>query len=221
MNKRLLCLVALLALPGAGGAESGGFEGKVVVEWVDAPFASSLRLVEDFGYREPEGKLWVASRGQVLEGKGLPPLLRDYVGQPFDGAFRKAALVYDAAVQKMVEPWERAQHMFFEAAVSEGVAPADAKIMYLVLGAQGTRWEVAGSRCYGSCHGNLAPLEWRPVVDEKRLGELVQWVRAADPSLRDIDLRVQAAIRAVGPHIFTQSACNEFSGSTRIRKSCD
>jgi hypothetical protein len=111
--------------------------------------------------------------------------------------------------------------MFFEATVVEGVPAQDAKVMYLVLAAQGTRWEVAGSRCYGSCHGLQAPLEWRPVVDEARLNALVDWVRAADPPLKEIDLRAQSAIRAVGPHIFTQSRCIEFSGSTRIRKSCD
>jgi hypothetical protein len=65
------------------------------------------------------------------------------------------------------------------------------------------------------------PLEWRPVVDETRVGALIVWVRATEPSLRDIDLRAQSAIRAVGPHIFPQSPCNEFSGSTRVRKSCD
>ncbi|MEO8039954.1 MAG: DUF1353 domain-containing protein, partial [Betaproteobacteria bacterium] len=196
-------------------------EGKVVVEWVDDPFVSSMRLVEDFGFRQARGKLWTASRGQLIEGKGLPPLLRDQMGQPFEGGFRKSALLYDSAVQKMTEPWEQAQRMFFEASVVEGVPAVDAKVMYLILAVQGTRWEVSGSRCYGSCHGRETPLEWRPVVSEARVGELMTWVRANDPGLREIDLRAQSAIRAVGPHIFPQSKCNEFSGSTRIRRSCD
>jgi len=111
--------------------------------------------------------------------------------------------------------------MFFEASVAEGVFPTDAKSMYLVLAAQGTRWEIPGSRCFGSCHGISFPLEWRPVVDEGKVGELLAWVRATDPKLEEIDMRAESAIRAYGPHIFTQSACHQYSGSTRIRKSCD
>jgi Protein of unknown function (DUF1353) len=221
MKKLLLCLVAMMALPEAGGAEQGVFEGKVVVEWLDDAFVPAMRLVEDFGFRQAEGKRWTASRGQVLEGKAMPPLFRDLVGQPFDGSYRKSAVVYDSAVHTMTEPWEQAQRMFFEASIAEGVPVPDAKIMYLILVVQGTRWEVAGHRCYGSCHGRETPLEWRPVVNEARTAELVTWVRASNPDLREIDLKAQSAIHSLGPHIFPQPKCVEFSGSTRIRKSCD
>jgi hypothetical protein len=46
-------------------------------------------------------------------------------------------------------------------------------------------------------------------------------VRAANPKLDEIDLRAQSAIRANGPHIFTQPPCDMFSGSTLVRKRCD
>lgn len=221
MKKLLLCLVATMAVPVAHGADPGAFEGKVVVEWVDEGFVPSMRLMQDFAFRQAQGKRWVATQGQVLEGKAMPPLFRDLVGKPFDGGFRKAAVVYDAAAQKMTEHWQQSQRMFFEASVVEGVPESDAKVMYLVLAAQGTRWEIPGSRCYGSCHGQAEPLEWRPVVDEARLASLMQWVRTEDPKIEEIDLQVHEAIRAYGPHIFPQPKCNRFSGSTMIRKSCD
>ena len=53
-------------------------------------------------------------------------------------------------------------------------------------------------------HGISGPLEWRPVIIEAKAGELVNWVCAADPNLEEIDRRAQSAIRAKGPHIFTQ-----------------
>ena len=221
MKKLLVLLATAVMLSTARGGEPGSFEGKVVVEWMDDPFVTAMRLVEEFRFRQAKGKVWTVPRGQVLDGKGIPPLFRDLIGQPFDGGFRKAAVIYDFAAHRMTEPWEDAMRMFYEASVAEGVPPADAKAMYLVLATQGSRWEVPGSKCFGSCHGASGTLEWRPVVDERKVGELLAWVRAADPELRDIDMRAQSAIRAVGPHIFTQSACQEFSGSTRIRKSCD
>ncbi|HXF18600.1 MAG TPA: hypothetical protein VN496_16455, partial [Burkholderiales bacterium] len=75
--------------------------------------------------------------------------------------------------------------------------------------------------CFGSCHGISSPLEWRPVADETRASELINWVRATNPKLADIDEQVPSAIRANGPHIFTQPPCAMFSGSTQVRKSCD
>jgi len=65
------------------------------------------------------------------------------------------------------------------------------------------------------------PLEWRPVVNEARIAELVNWVRNADPKLDEIDGRALSAIRAKGPHIFTQPPCDMFSDSTLVRRSCD
>ncbi|MFN0314826.1 MAG: DUF1353 domain-containing protein [Burkholderiales bacterium] len=221
MKKLLLWLVTVVMFTTARGAEVGNFEGKVVVEWIDDPFVVTMRLVEDFKFRQARGKVWTAPRGQVLDGKGMPPLFRTLVGMPFDGGFRKAAVVYDAAAHRMTEPWEDAMRMFYEAALAEGVPPAEAKVMYMVLATQGSRWEVLGTKCFGSCHGDAKFLEWRPVVDERKVLELLEWVRTAEPSLREIDLRSQSAMRATGPHIFTQSACNEFSGSTRVKKSCD
>ena len=226
MKKRLACFVSTLAITGAfvtgaNGAEQGGFEGRVVIERLDEGFVPSMRVVEDFGFRQAKGKVWKVRRGEVFDGKGMPPLLCDLLGSPYEGSFRNAAMVYESATQRMTEKWDEAQRMFFEAAVAEGVAVRDAKVMYLLLAVQGSRWEVPGSRCFGSCHGVSGPLEWRPVINEARTAELVNWVRTADPKLDEIDRRAQSAIRAKGPHIFTQPACDMFSGSTQVRKRCD
>lgn len=226
MKKQLGCLMSAFAIfgvpaTGAHGAEQGEFEGSVIVEWLDEAFVPSIRAVEDFGFRQAKGKFWKVSRGEAFDGKGWPPLLCDLIGSPYGGSFRNSALVYESATQRRTEKWDEAQRMFFEASVIEGVAPQDAKVLYLLLAIQGSRWEVPGSRCFGSCHGVSGPLEWRPVINEAKAGELVNWVRAADPNLEEIDRRAQSAIRAKGPHIFTQPPCDMFSGSTQVRKRCD
>ena len=221
--KKRLGMAAILAIFAAGlGAEEGQFEGKVVVEWMDDPFVSTMRVVDNFGYREAKGKLWVVPQGQVLDGKGLPPLFSTLIGQPFDGGFRKSAVLYDSAAHKMIETWDASARMFYEASVTEGVFQPDAKAMYAVLASQGSRWEIKGSRCFGSCHGATLPLEWRPIVDEAKVTDLVAWARSADPELADIDKRAKATIKAYGPHIFTQPPCEGmYSGSTRVKKTCD
>ncbi|HZP89342.1 MAG TPA: DUF1353 domain-containing protein [Burkholderiales bacterium] len=221
MTKRWLVAAALAMVTSAHAAEGGRFEGKIAVEWLDDPFVPSMRLIESFAYTEAAGKRWSAPRGQLLDGKGLPPLFRTLIGQPFEAGFRKSMVVYDAAVHQMAEPWDAAQRMFYEASLAEGVFPADAKAMYAVLAAQGSRWEVKGSHCFGSCHGSTVPLEWRPVVDEGKVSELVAWVRATDPTIEEIDKRAKTTVKAQGPHIFEQPPCEGmYSGSTRVRNKC-
>lgn len=222
MKQWTILLLGMAMFVPAQGAEEGQFQGRVLVEWIDDPFVPILALAEDFSYHQSDGRVWIATKGQKLDGKGLPPLFKHLAGAPFDGGFRKSALLYDAAAHRMDMPWDAAQRMFYEASVTEGVFSADAKAMYAVLAAQGSRWELKGSRCYGTCHGATLPLEWRPVVDERKVDDLVAWARAADPALNDIDKRARKAIKADGPHIFTQPECDDlFSGSTRIRKHCN
>ena len=144
--KKLLMLVVTAALSVGGfAAENGEFQGRVMVEWLDDPFVPTMRLVEPFAYRQPEGKVWAVPRGHIVEGRGMPPLFRDLIGQPFNGGFRKSSIVYDYATQKMTEPWDDAQHMFLDASVAEGVTRAEAKAMYLLLRAQARN---TCSRCH-------------------------------------------------------------------------
>ena len=120
----------------------------------------------------------------------------------------------------MENPWDEAQRMFLEASVSEGVSGPEAKAMYMLLRAQGSRWEVPGSRCYGSCHGKTEPLLWRPVVDEAMVADLLGWVRRDDPSLINIEQRAERAVLDRGPHVFPVERCLIFSGSTLVGRSC-
>ena len=225
MNK-LLVFVSGLALSAgvfAAGAENidhGSFEGRVVVEWLDDPFVPTMRLVRSFAYREPQGKVWAVPQGHIIKGRGMPPLFRHLIGQPFYGSFRKASIIYDHATQEMKEPWDQAQLMFLEASMAEGVNESEAKAMYMLLRAQGSRWEVPGSRCYGSCHGKTEPLLWRPVVDEVVVNDLLGWVRRDNPSILQIDQLVETAVLDRGPHVFPLQPCLVFSGSTLIKRIC-
>jgi len=218
-----------MALPvsPARSAEPGRFQGKAVVEWLDDAFVPSMRVVQAFGFRQADGPLWQVPPGQVLSESGMPPLFRDLTelrdsgGQLFDSSFRQSALVYVSAVQSMSKPWDAAQRMFLEACVTEGVPVPEAKAMYALLAAQGSRWEVPGSRCFGSCHGLTQPLTWRPVVDETRVRDMMKWVRAKDPTLAEIDARARTAINATGPHIFPQPECSRVLGATATRGGCN
>jgi hypothetical protein len=62
--KKFLMLVVTSALSVGGiAAEIGEFQGRVIVEWLDDPFIPTMRLVEPFAFRQPDGKVCTVPGG--------------------------------------------------------------------------------------------------------------------------------------------------------------
>ena len=180
----------------------GRFEGRVIVEWLDDPFGPKVQVIEDFYFRQSDGTIWKVPAGAIVAGRSIPPLFVQLMGHPFESGFRKTAISYDYAVTARQHPWKDAQRMFYDGAVTEGVLPIEAKVMYLLLHATGPRWAVSGTRdCHGRCHRRDEELAWSPQVDHEQVVSLVSWVHAEDPSLDAIDQRVGKVILQAGPHI--------------------
>ena len=203
--------VALLAnvftLFGLALAQETGeaaFSGNVVLEKTgDDPFIPSFRLNHKLVFRQANGKEWVSPPGSVVDGRAVPTIFVQLVGQPLDSSFVKSAVSYEVAVRNKQRTWQAAQRMFYEAVLTEGIEPSEAKAMYLLLSGSGTRWAMRDSkRCFGRCHTDAVELEWRPLVNDEKLESMLTWVRSDDPSLDQIDQRARTAIVDKGPHVF-------------------
>jgi len=182
--------------------EGNRFHGRVVVEWVDDPFVPLLRVVEDFYFFQGDGKVWKTPAGAVVAGRSIPPLFIQLIGHPFESGFRKTAITYDYAVTARKHPWRDADRMFYDGAVTEGVLPVEAKVMYLLLYATGPRWAVSGTRdCHGRCHRRDEDLAWSPQVDHEQILSLASWIHAEDPSLDAIEQHADKVILQAGPHV--------------------
>ena len=193
----LLCAAALAQQPGR-------FVGKVVVELLDdVEHDHKLKLLEDFGYEDPGGKLWLARKDGILDGSPISPALRS-LSLPFLGDYRKASVVHDYFCRTRTEPWKQAHRMLYSASLAEGLTPLEAKLLYLAVYAGGWRWEVSGSSCYASCHASAASLAWKPAATQEELRPLVAWIQETDPGLEDIERKVDNSIRKPGPHFFAQ-----------------
>lgn len=200
----LFCLVLNCEVQAAGDTETedNRFCGRIIVEWVDDPFVPLLRVLEDFFFFQRDGKVWKTPAGAIVAGRSIPPLFVQLKGHPFQGGFRKTAITYDYAVTARKRPWQDADRMFYEGAVTEGVLPVEAKVMYLLLYATGPRWAVSGTRdCHGRCHRRDEELAWSPQVDHEQILSLVSWVHAQDPSLDSIEQHVDKVIIQAGPHV--------------------
>jgi len=199
----MLTMAGCCALTAA--AEPGHFIGKVMVEWLDDdPFIPRMRLLEDFGFQDAQGKIWLADKGAVLDGRSLPLVFRDWFGLPFEGQYRKTSVLYDHYCRAMGEPWRDVHRMFYVGAVAEGVEDTEAKLMYMALYAGGLRWELKGSSCFRGCHASASALTWKPEIQNLDLKPVAAWIRQSSPSLEAIDEHLDGIIKKPGPHIFVQ-----------------
>lgn len=198
----LICLTFVCGL--AFAAQEARFAGRVVLEWVDeVPYIATTRLVEPFAFYQQDGTIWSVPAGGIVDGRSIPPIFSGLMGLPFEGGFRKTAVVYDYAAKAQSKSWQDAQRMFYEGSIVEGILPIEAKVMYMLLNAAGSRWEVREtSTCFSHCHTGESELIWRPVVDDEPIVALASWVRQEDPSLEDVEQRVSAIILHPGPHVF-------------------
>ncbi|MEI7968425.1 MAG: DUF1353 domain-containing protein [Betaproteobacteria bacterium] len=207
-HRSLAGLVAAITLFVAGQSlpsETGSFLGKVVVEVADeVEVAYRLRTVEDFGFRDSSGRLWLVPRGAIVNGGLLPEDIRTPLLILPEGKIRKAAVVRDYFVSEASQPWRSVARMFHAANVAEQVSEPEAALLYMAWYAGGTRWEPRGSSCYRSCHASAMTLAWRPDLRNVDLTPIAAAVWAENLSLDQIDARVDAAIRRPGPHLFGQ-----------------
>jgi hypothetical protein len=202
-------LVAMAALPGVANSAradevaGGKFEGSgQIVQLNDDPFVTHYRLVDELRFEQADGEAWVTPSNAILDGRSMPQLFIKLIGNPFDLDFRKTAITYDFAVKSKYHPWKRAQRMFYDGAVTEGVDPVEAKVMYTLLSASGSRWaQHSPDGCFNRCHNRFKELEWRPTINEQQLISMLDWVRKENPTLDAIDERASEVIIDKGPHI--------------------
>ena len=207
---RLKWMAVLMALMAASVSRADGFDGKempvgysgeVAFEWVEDPFIPKMRLTGELLYRQSDGRIWVTPVGAEVDGRAFPGLFVSIFGQPLESVFRKTAITYDYAVKSQHHPWQAAQRMFYESAIGEGVSEVEAKVMYALLRAGGSRWAIHGpANCFSRCHGPDAHLEWRPRVNDDDVLALVDLIRAEAPVLDDIERRVGSILIEEGPH---------------------
>lgn len=200
-----LLLLAAWACTCAHSAGPPQFTGRVVLEVLDEiEVDHKLRLLEAFSFRDESGKVWLAPAGAVVDGTSLPRVLRSLPDLPPEAEFRKASTVHDYYSRARQGGWREVRRMFYSASLHEGLAPAEAKLLYAVTYAGGWRWEPRTSSCYGSCHAAAAMLAWQPDVTEAEFQAVADWLRGTDASLEEIERHVDAITSRPGPHLFAQ-----------------
>lgn len=110
----------------------GSFSGNPKTEWLTNPGAEdrNIQLLEDFSYTGPDGIVWLAKKGSVINGASIPRPLWTTVGSPYTDDYRRASIVHDVACDSPTISRKDADVMFFHACRAGGCSPVQARILY-------------------------------------------------------------------------------------------
>ncbi len=168
----------------------GRFVGRVRAELLDD--GRGLRLLEDFGYVDPQEKLWSTPAGTEVDGASIPQVFWSLIGGPLEGKYRNASVVHDYECDTKREPWENVHRMFYDACLCGGADPWLAKVMFTAVHNFGPRWETRSvSEVRERADGTTQSVERSVIVTmappaaptASQVDALVEFIKANDPSL--------------------------------------
>lgn len=183
LTRRRLLSTALAAIGtvGTGGVAWAEpvdhFVGELVLLDLD-PDGLRFTLGQPFGYVDPSGTMWQAEKGLVTDGASIPRPLWSIIGGPFEGQYRRAAVIHDFYCDRKYRAWEKVHRVFYDAMITGGVSTVKAKLMYYAVWRFGPRWSVTeivpcvpdssiGKFCASVKATSVELSVERPIVEEK------------------------------------------------------
>src|SRR5216117_1831908 len=173
----------------------GYFDGEPVTKW--NPDGRTMTLLTELRYTDPQGFVWVAAIGSVVDGASIPRYLWSVMGGPFEGRYRNASVLHDCAYGERKRPWQDCDRMFYYAMRCGGVGATEAKTMYYALYKFGHHWKFPIKRAEPvKYEGELvARGEGIPraiPVSPTEISQARNWISNTNPSLEQIEERAQA-----------------------------
>jgi hypothetical protein len=177
-----------------GATKWGYYSGEPVTRW--SPDGRNMILVTELRYTDPKGEVWVAPAGSVTDGASLPRCLWSLMGGPFEGQYRNASVLHDAAYDKKNRPSQDCDRMFYYAMRCSGVNAVEAKTMYYALLKFGHHWKFPIKKAKpvkyeGQLVARGEEIPRAIPVDPAQINQAKDWISNTDPSLEQIEQRAQ------------------------------
>lgn len=189
---------------------AGTFKAQVKVLFVDpkTPTDRDVQLIEPFGYKDSKGVDWDVPAGYVSDGASIPWSLWSFVGGPYDGPYRDAAILHDYFCEKKDRKWEDVHAMFLEAALKRGVSESTAQTMYAGILYGGPRWPEPKP----VSKAQIIPVQTTPTTrvdpgitnrtatktEQQIFDELRKWIEQTKPTPDQIKAKVEELRKSQG-----------------------
>jgi Protein of unknown function (DUF1353) len=169
----------------------GYYSGQVEARWEND--GRTMTLLNELRYNDPDGALWVAPAGSVVDGASIPRVLWSLMGGPFEGKYRNASVLHDVAYDQKTRSWKQCDRMFYNAMRCSGVGATEAKTMYYALYRHGRHWKRLHIPTGETPEENATVPRALPVDEQEDLAATRNWIENAKPSLAEIEARAAAA----------------------------
>jgi hypothetical protein len=173
----------------------GYYNGTIDTRW-DAD-GRSMTLLNELRYTDPKGVVWIAPAGSRIDGASIPRALWSFMGGPFEGKYRNGSVLHDVGYDQKNRPPAEVDRMFYNAMRCSGVSALEAKTMYYSLLRFGRHWKFSTKKAKpvlpDLSQDVVNPQEPRSTtLDPNEVGAIQQWIRQNDPSLDQIESRVDS-----------------------------
>jgi hypothetical protein len=207
MRKFLAFLLAANAVAGCGSTPSmswreaatqshpwGYYTGAPETRWNSD--GRSMTLLRELRYIDPQGTVWIAPAGAVVDGASIPRSLWSFMGGPFEGKYRNASVLHDVAYSMQNRPPAECDRMFYNAMRCSGVSAVEAKTMYYALLRFGNHWKFSVKKAKPVKIGRkmVARATTEPpvtVAAQQEIQGVREWIQKSQPSMEQIEQRAE------------------------------
>lgn len=192
----------------SGAFKAGQFKGQLKVLFMEPKTGTdrNIQLIEPFGYKDSKGVDWDVPAGYVSDGASIPWSLWSFIGGPYDGPYRDAAVIHDYFCDQKNRKWEDVHAMFLEAALKRGTPESTAQTMYAGILYGGPRWDAPKLNRAQLIPGAAAQAPADPGVtkrgatdsEKQRFDELRRWIETTKPTPDQIKKKVEDMRAAEG-----------------------
>lgn len=213
MRDWIISLVLLAAVLPAAPA-SAQFSGDLAFTPDACKAKKSCILKSPLTFIDEAKRIWRAEAGGITDGASIPDWAQGVIGDRWDDAYIKAAVLHDYYCGVMRHSWKETHRMFYDALLALGVGQVKAKLMYYAVYLAGPKWEVAeGADACDPEKGDYCTMSADPdgramVVQPSRFDEMDMkkemrpvedlLVRKPDASLEELEAMADRAAPANG-----------------------
>ena len=190
--------VSIAEQPGLAGTKWGYYNGDPITKWNRD--GRTMTVLNTFTYTDPQGEVWDAPAGSIVDGASLPRYLWSIMGGPFEGQYRNASVLHDVAYGRHNRPWQDCDRMFYNAMRCSGVDVLEAKTMYYALYKFGHHWKFPIKRgkpvkYEGALVARGEEIPRAVPVNPAQINQARDWISNVDPSLDQIEQRANTETR--------------------------
>jgi len=148
-------LLTLCSFAKANAEDFGSYSGQPEV--IFSPDGRHMELLKPLIYTARDKQEWVAPAGYKTDGATIPQVAWSFVGGPFSGAYRQAAIIHDVACDEKNRPWKEVHRTFYYGMRASGVSETKAKTMYAAVYIFGPKWELRPIKVEGIQINQIQP----------------------------------------------------------------